>query len=60
MATMYRSVLIKDLCYSKRKEEQMSTKIQKYAKTSYKDLPVDIAVLHDPRKKVFMSLLQNS
>lgn len=59
MATMYRSVLIKDLCYSKRKE-QMSTKIQKYAKTSYKDLPVDIAVLHDPREKAFMSLLQNS
>lgn len=57
---MYRSVLIKDLCNSKGKKEQMSTKIQKYAKTSYKVLPKDIAVLHDSREKAFVSLLQNS
>lgn len=47
-------LLIKDLCNSKRKQEQVSTEMQKYAKTSRKDLPKDIAVLGDPRKRLLL------
>lgn len=54
VATMYRTVLIKDLCNSKRKQEQVSTEMQKYAKTSHEDLPKDIAVLGDPRKRLLL------
>lgn len=60
VATMYRTVLIKDLCNSKRKQEQLSTEMQKCAKTSCKNLPKDIAVLGDPREKALTILLQNS
>lgn len=60
VATMYRTVLIKDLCNSKRKQEQLSTEMQKCAKTSCKNLPKDIAVLGDPREKALIILLQNS